>query len=164
MLRDPLRNRGAAFDDDQRGQLGLTGRLPSAVEILDGPAAYLSINRLVDIKPPGNRWSWPDDIDPERPIIINNVMHCAAFLGDACDKLCEYSVEDTNLDRDQIDRFVGASLILVTASPRRVRPHRRAGGLGCRPPPRPRRQLQSMDTNPVERPKRPRTNHDERSH
>ncbi len=102
VLRDPLRNRGAAFDDDQRGQLGLTRRLPSAVETLDGPAAYLSINRLVDIKPPCNRWSWPDDIDPERPIIINKVLHCATFLGDACDKLCEYSVEDTNLDCDQI--------------------------------------------------------------
>jgi fumarate hydratase, class II len=50
-----------------------------------------------------------------RPIIINNVLHCATVLGDACDKLREYSVEGTELDREQIDRFVGASLMLVTA-------------------------------------------------
>ncbi|AGL16309.1 NAD-dependent malic enzyme [Actinoplanes sp. N902-109] len=39
VLRDPLRNRGTAFDDDQRRRLGLLGRLPSAVETLDEQAA-----------------------------------------------------------------------------------------------------------------------------
>lgn len=39
VLRDPLRNRGTAFDHDQRRTLGLTGRLPSAVETLDEQAA-----------------------------------------------------------------------------------------------------------------------------
>jgi fumarate hydratase class II len=34
---------------------------------------------------------------------------------DACDRLRQYSVEGTKLDRDQIHRFVGASLMLVTA-------------------------------------------------
>lgn len=50
-----------------------------------------------------------------RPIIINNVLHCATILGDACDKLRQYSIEGTQLDREQIDRCVGASLMLVTA-------------------------------------------------
>ena len=39
VLLDPLRNRGTAFDHDQRRKLGLTGRLPSAVETLDEQAA-----------------------------------------------------------------------------------------------------------------------------
>jgi fumarate hydratase class II len=55
------------------------------------------------------------ELNAMRPIIINNVLHSATILGDACDKLRQYSVEGTELDRDQIDRFVGASLMLVTA-------------------------------------------------
>ena len=55
------------------------------------------------------------ELNAMRPIIINNVLHCSTILGDACDKLRHYSVEGTELDRDQIDRFVGASLMLVTA-------------------------------------------------
>ncbi len=39
VLRDPLRNRGTAFDHDQRRKLGLTGRLPSTIETLDEQAA-----------------------------------------------------------------------------------------------------------------------------
>lgn len=39
VLRDPLRNRGTAFDHEQRRKLGLTGRLPAAVETLDEQAA-----------------------------------------------------------------------------------------------------------------------------
>src|SRR6516165_7111825 len=38
VLNDPLRNRGAAFTPAERGQLGLTGRLPSAVLTLDQQA------------------------------------------------------------------------------------------------------------------------------
>jgi fumarate hydratase class II len=55
------------------------------------------------------------ELNAMRPIIVNNVLHSATILGDACDKLREYSVEGTELDRGQIDRFVGASLMLVTA-------------------------------------------------
>ncbi|AGZ44118.1 class II fumarate hydratase [Actinoplanes friuliensis] len=55
------------------------------------------------------------ELNAMRPIIISNVLHCATILGDASDKLRLYSVEGTELDRDQIDRFVGASLMLVTA-------------------------------------------------
>jgi malate dehydrogenase (oxaloacetate-decarboxylating) len=39
ILRNPLRNRGTAFNHDQRQKLGLTGRLPSAIETLDEQAA-----------------------------------------------------------------------------------------------------------------------------
>ncbi|MDT5283538.1 MAG: hypothetical protein QOJ20_4733, partial [Mycobacterium sp.] len=50
-----------------------------------------------------------------RPIIINNVLHSARILGDACEKLRRYSVEGTKLDRAKIDDYVGRSLMLVTA-------------------------------------------------
>lgn len=39
ILGDPLRNRGTAFTDGERRRLGLTARLPSAVETLDEQAA-----------------------------------------------------------------------------------------------------------------------------
>lgn len=39
ILRDPSRNRGTAFTLDERAELGLTGRLPAAVETLDEQAA-----------------------------------------------------------------------------------------------------------------------------
>src|SRR5215831_14657768 len=39
ILRDPLRNRGTAFTDEERRRLGLIGRMPSAVETLDEQAA-----------------------------------------------------------------------------------------------------------------------------
>jgi fumarate hydratase class II len=55
------------------------------------------------------------ELNAMRPIIINNILHSANILGDACDKLREYSVEGTELDRDQIAHFVGASLMLITA-------------------------------------------------
>ncbi len=38
VVDDPLRNRGVAFDQEQRKRLGLTGRLPSAVLSLDQQA------------------------------------------------------------------------------------------------------------------------------
>ena len=39
ILKDPLRNRGTAFTLSERADLGLTGRLPAAVETLDQQAA-----------------------------------------------------------------------------------------------------------------------------
>jgi fumarate hydratase class II len=50
-----------------------------------------------------------------RPIIINNFLHSARILGDACTKLREYCVEGTQLHRKQVERYVGRSLMLVTA-------------------------------------------------
>jgi len=55
------------------------------------------------------------ELNAMRPIIINNVLHAARILGDACVKLREYSIEGITLDRNRIDKFVGESLMLVTA-------------------------------------------------
>jgi fumarate hydratase class II len=49
-----------------------------------------------------------------RPIIINNFLHSARILGDACTKLHQYCIEGTELHREQIDTFVTRSLMLVT--------------------------------------------------
>ncbi len=55
------------------------------------------------------------ELNTMRPIIINNVLHAARILGDACVKLREYSVEVITLDRNRIEKFVNESLMLVTA-------------------------------------------------
>jgi len=55
------------------------------------------------------------ELNTMRPIIINNVLHSARILGDACVKLREYSVEGITLDRSRIEKFVNESLMLVTA-------------------------------------------------
>src|SRR4030095_10982504 len=55
------------------------------------------------------------ELNAMRPIIINNVLHSARILGDACVKLREYSVEGITLDRGRTENFVNESLMLVTA-------------------------------------------------
>jgi fumarate hydratase class II len=55
------------------------------------------------------------ELNAMRPIIIKNVLHSARILGDACVKFCEYGVKGIMLDRSRIDKFVGESLMLVTA-------------------------------------------------
>jgi fumarate hydratase class II len=55
------------------------------------------------------------ELNAMRPIIVNNVLHCARILGDACEKLTRYSVTGTRLDRERIADHVGRSLMLVTA-------------------------------------------------
>ncbi|MFF4750742.1 class II fumarate hydratase [Streptomyces sp. NPDC002514] len=55
------------------------------------------------------------ELNAMRPIIINNILHSARILADACEKLRRYSVEGTELDRARIDDYVGRSLMLVTA-------------------------------------------------
>jgi fumarate hydratase, class II len=55
------------------------------------------------------------ELNAMRPIIINNVLHAARVLGDACDKFRCYSVEGTQLNRQRIDEMLGRSLMLVTA-------------------------------------------------
>ena len=55
------------------------------------------------------------ELNAMRPIIINNVLHSARILGDACEKLRTFSVEGTELDTDKVSDYVGRSLMLVTA-------------------------------------------------
>jgi fumarate hydratase class II len=55
------------------------------------------------------------ELNAMRPIIINNVLHSARILGDACEKLRTFSVEGTQLDKDTVSDDVGRSLMLVTA-------------------------------------------------
>jgi fumarate hydratase, class II len=55
------------------------------------------------------------ELNAMRPIIINNFLHSARILGDACDRLRVFSVEGTRLNVARIDEMVGRSLMLVTA-------------------------------------------------
>ena len=55
------------------------------------------------------------ELNAMRPIVINNFLHGARVLGDACEKLRRFSVEGTRLDRKRIDDTLGRSLMLVTA-------------------------------------------------
>ncbi|MGO9007938.1 MAG: class II fumarate hydratase [Beijerinckiaceae bacterium] len=55
------------------------------------------------------------ELNAMRPIIINNFLHSARLLADACDKLRRYQVEGTQLNRKRIDEMLGRSLMLVTA-------------------------------------------------
>jgi fumarate hydratase class II len=55
------------------------------------------------------------ELNTMRPIIINNVLHSARILGDACARLREHSIEGITLDRSRIEKFVAESLMLVTA-------------------------------------------------
>jgi fumarate hydratase class II len=55
------------------------------------------------------------ELNAMRPIIIKNVLHGARILGDACFKFREYGIEGITLDRGRSDKYVGESLMLVTA-------------------------------------------------
>jgi fumarate hydratase class II len=55
------------------------------------------------------------ELNAMRPIIINNFLHSARVLGDACEKFRCFSVEGTRLNRQRIDEMLGRSLMLVTA-------------------------------------------------
>ncbi|MFD8331277.1 class II fumarate hydratase [Streptomyces solisilvae] len=55
------------------------------------------------------------ELNAMRPVIINNFLHAAIILADACDKLREYCIEGAELNRAQIDDYVNRSLMLVTA-------------------------------------------------
>src|SRR5262249_41653256 len=66
-----------------------------------------------DVAPAGGQGNF--ELNAMRPIIINNVLHSARILGDACDKLLAFSVEGTQLDRGKVSDYVGRSLMLVTA-------------------------------------------------
>ena len=54
------------------------------------------------------------ELNAMRPIIINNVLQSARILGDACEKLRRYSIQEITLDQDRINKYVNESLMLVT--------------------------------------------------
>jgi fumarate hydratase class II len=55
------------------------------------------------------------ELNAMRPIIINNLLHCARILGDASEKMRVFCIEGTELNRDRVDHYVTNSLMLVTA-------------------------------------------------
>lgn len=55
------------------------------------------------------------ELNTMRPIIINNVLHSARILSDACVKFHKYSILGIKLDLNRINKFVDESLMLVTA-------------------------------------------------
>ena len=55
------------------------------------------------------------ELNTMRPVIINNFLHSAVILADACGKLREYCIEGAELNREQIDTYLNRSLMLVTA-------------------------------------------------
>ena len=55
------------------------------------------------------------ELNAMRPIIISNVLHCARILVDASEKLRIYTIEGIELDTNRIEKYVGESLMLVTA-------------------------------------------------
>jgi fumarate hydratase, class II len=55
------------------------------------------------------------ELNAMRPVIINNFLHSATILADACGKLLQYCIAGTELNRDHISAYVNRSLMLVTA-------------------------------------------------
>merc|ERR1712037_755721 len=50
-----------------------------------------------------------------KPLIIKNVLHSIRLLGDACDSFNTNCVEGIEANRDNINRILNESLMLVTA-------------------------------------------------
>ena len=50
-----------------------------------------------------------------KPLIIRNVLHSIALLGDACDSFHENCVVGIEANRDNIKKILAESLMLVTA-------------------------------------------------
>lgn len=55
------------------------------------------------------------ELNAMRPVIVNNFLHMAVVLADACDKFREFCIEGTELSRERIQAYVDQSLMLVTA-------------------------------------------------
>jgi len=55
------------------------------------------------------------ELNTMRPIIINNVLHCARILAEGAHKFREHSVEGTRLNEKRISQYVNQSVMLVTA-------------------------------------------------
>ena len=54
------------------------------------------------------------ELNAMRPIVINNFLHSARILGDACQKLQSYCIDGVQLNTDKVSEYVDRSLMLVT--------------------------------------------------
>ncbi len=50
-----------------------------------------------------------------KPVMIHNFLHSVRLLNDACKGFVEFCVSGIELNREQIDKYLGDSLMLVTA-------------------------------------------------
>ncbi|MEU3985677.1 class II fumarate hydratase [Streptomyces sp. NPDC026672] len=55
------------------------------------------------------------ELNAMRPVIVNNFLHMAVILADACDKFREFCIEGVELNREQVEEYINRSLMLVTA-------------------------------------------------
>ncbi|HZA11501.1 class II fumarate hydratase [Mycobacterium sp.] len=55
------------------------------------------------------------ELNAMRPIVINNFLHSARILADACEKLQQFCVDGIELNDAKIAEYVDRSLMLVTA-------------------------------------------------
>jgi fumarate hydratase, class II len=55
------------------------------------------------------------ELNAMRPVVINNFLHSARILGDACEKLQTFCIDGIELNTDRIGQYVNRSLMLVTA-------------------------------------------------
>jgi fumarate hydratase class II len=55
------------------------------------------------------------ELNAMRPIVINNFLHSARILADACEKLQTFCIQGIQLNKHQINEYVNRSLMLVTA-------------------------------------------------
>jgi fumarate hydratase, class II len=55
------------------------------------------------------------ELNAMRPIVIDNFLHSARILGDACENFRRFSVEKTQINRARIEEMLERSLMLVTA-------------------------------------------------
>lgn len=55
------------------------------------------------------------ELNTMRPIIINNVLHCARILADGAEKFRLHSVAGTRLNEKRINQYINESVMLVTA-------------------------------------------------
>jgi len=55
------------------------------------------------------------ELNAFKPLIIKNVLHSTALLGDACESFNDNCVVGIEANRDNIDKIMNESLMLVTA-------------------------------------------------
>jgi fumarate hydratase class II len=124
----PASSKRDGIDADRRAETGLSGELRTCALDLRGVVDLAAHSDPVATSDLLTRALIGEDtivasaeaqgnfeLNAIRPIIINNVLHSARILGDACDKLRRYSVEGTKFDQSKIDHYVSRSLMLVTA-------------------------------------------------